>query len=163
MPRSRKASQPAVRITATATLHLDTTEALYFIKQALFDATEEVVGFDTVATAKQLCPILPTPSMERYPGELRDSISSKVSKVKNGVRASVFTETDAEWSSKNSSGKGYGGFVELGTKKMGAQPFIFPAFEQNIGRLPGIVQEALATYTGGKGEVIPVKPDLMEK
>ena len=128
-------------VSATVTLNLHTTEAMYFLKEALFEATEEIIGFDTVETARELAPVLSKATKERVPGELRDSIESRVSRVKQGVRARITTHC------------GYGGYVELGTKNMAAEPYLWPAFEQNIGRLPGSVQEALGNFTGGKGEI----------
>jgi HK97 gp10 family phage protein len=128
-------------VSATATLNLRTTEALFYVKEALFEATEEVIGFDTVATAQALCPILTKATAERFPGELRDSIDSKVTKVKAGVRAKLTTSV------------GYGGFVELGTKNMAAEPFLWPAFEQNIQKLPAAVQAALLNFVTPTGKV----------
>ena len=121
-------------VTATAHLDLHTAEALYFVNEALFEATQEIVGFDTVAAAKELAPVLPKPTKDRLPGELRDSIDGRVRRDKKGVRARITTHC------------GYGGFVELGTKNMGAEPYIYPAFEQNISRLPDAVREALSSF-----------------
>jgi HK97 gp10 family phage protein len=123
-------------VSATATLKLDTTAALGYVNEALFEATQEVVGFDTVATAKELCPVLPKPTKEREPGELRGSIDASVKRNAKGVRASITTKT------------GYGGFVELGTTKTPAEPYLWPAFEQNIGKLVPAIQENIANLTG---------------
>jgi HK97 gp10 family phage protein len=123
-------------VSATATLNLDTTEALFYVNEALFEAVQEVVGFDTVATAKELCPVLPKSTTERTPGELRDSIDARVRRDKKGVRAYVTTHT------------GYGGWVELGTTHSAAEPYLWPAFEQNIGRLTAAIQENITNLTG---------------
>jgi len=124
-------------VTATASLHLRTTEALFFVKEALYEATQEVVGFETVATAQELCPVLPAflETKEHIPGELRDSIDAKVRRDKKGVRARVTTNA------------GYGGYVENGTSHSTAEPYLWPAFEQNIQRLPAAVREALSSFT----------------
>ncbi len=100
-----------------------------------------MIGFDTVVTAKEFCPVLTKATAERFPGELRDSIDSKVSKVKNGVRGKLTTSA------------GYGGFVELGTKNMAAEPYLWPAFEQNIQKLPAAVQAALLNFVTPKDKV----------
>jgi HK97 gp10 family phage protein len=121
-------------VSATVRLNLHTTEALAFINEALLEATQEIVGFDTVETAKSLAPVLPKATTERHPGELRDSIDSRVSQVKKGVKATLRTHC------------GYGGFVELGTVNMASEPYLYPAFEQNIQRLPVAVKEALITW-----------------
>ena len=137
MARSHaKYLKSANTVSATATLNLDTTAALFYVNEALFEAVQEVIGFDTVATAKELCPVLPEPTKERTPGELRDSIDARVRRDKKGVRASVTTHT------------GYGGFVELGTTHSAAEPYLWPAFEQNIGRLVAAIQENITNLTG---------------
>lgn len=127
------------RFYAEAALNLRTTEALFFVNEALFDAMQEVLGFETVANAKALAPVLAEETKERKPGELRDSIDAKVRKVsgkKTGVRASVFTTC------------GYGGWVELGTVHSTKQPFIWPAFEQNSQRILEALAENLQNFTG---------------
>lgn len=121
-------------VSATASLNLRTAEALYFVNEALYEAALEVIGFDTVATAKELCPVLPEPTKERIPGELRDSIDAKIRRDKKGVRARITTAT------------GYGGFVELGTVNMTREPYLWPAFEANISKLPQAVRERLAEF-----------------
>src|ERR1035437_418336 len=121
-------------VSATASLNLHTVEASYFVNEALFEATQEIIGFDTVETAKELCPVLDKATKERWPGENRDTIDAHVRRDKKGVRASVTTKS------------GYGGFLELGTKNMPAEPYLWPAFEQNIQRLPDAVKEALTSF-----------------
>jgi len=128
------------KVTITATLNLRTNQAQALIKEALFESMQELFGIDIVTTAKELCPVLKEGTSERYPGELRDSIDSRITKVKNGARAKVFTTA------------GYGGYVENGTVKMSAEPFIYPAFESNINKLPILMKEAvdnLATDKNG--------------
>lgn len=126
-------------VSATASLNLHTTEALYFVKEALFDACQEVIAVDAVEGAKELAPVLPKATTERTPGELRDSIDATVRHDKKGVRARITTSC------------GFGGYVELGTQKAQAEPYIYPAFETNIQKLPQAVKDNLETYTtGGK-------------
>lgn len=126
------------KVSVTATLNLRATQSLALINEAVFEAVSEVIGFDTVATAKELCPILTKATMERYPGEMRDSIASKVSHVKAGTKAKITTDC------------GYGGYVEVGTVHMAAEPSIYPAFEQNVGRLPAVVQANLDALDPGE-------------
>jgi HK97 gp10 family phage protein len=129
---------------AQVALNLRTAEEAFFVNEALFDATQEVIGLDAVERARSLAPVLPKATAERVPGELRDSIDARVTRVssgkKSGVRARITTNC------------GYGGWVELGTVKAAAEPFIWPAFEQAIQRLPDAVRENLATYTTGDGK-----------
>jgi HK97 gp10 family phage protein len=130
---------------AEATLNLHTAEAFFFVNEALFDATQEIVGFEAVERARELAPVLKEPTKERKPGELRDSIDARVNRVtsgkRTGVRARIMTHC------------GYGGFVELGTARTDAEPFIWPAFEQVIRQLPEAVKANLASYTtSGEGK-----------
>lgn len=129
-----KTTRPAFRVSATAKLNLRTTEALAFVQESLYEAMQEVVVIDIVSTAKELSPVLAVPTKERYPGENRDSIDSHVRHSKKGVSATVFT------------GSGYGGFLELGTAKMTARPYIYPAFEIHIGKLPSLTKEAIGNF-----------------
>jgi hypothetical protein len=131
MARKLKSSNT---VSATATLNLHTAEALFYVNEALYEATQEVVGFDAVATAKELCPVLPKATSERTPGELRDSIDARVYRDKKGVRARMTTHS------------GYGGFVEKGTTKMTREPYLWPGFESNIGKLPQAVKERLTEF-----------------
>lgn len=138
MPRGPKRTQ----FYAEAKLNLRTAEALFFVNEALFEATQEIVGFETVNTARANAPVLAHATRERKPGKLRDSIDARVTRVtgkKTGVRATITTHC------------GYGGFVELGTRKTKKQPFIWPAFEQNIVRLVGAIRENLQMLIGGGG------------
>ena len=132
MPRKIKAKQS---VYAEATLNLQTTEALFYVNEALFEAMEEIIGFDAVAAAKDMCPVLPKPTSERVPGELRDSIDATVRRDKKGVRARMTTNA------------GYGGYVEIGTKNMSPEPYLWPAFQQNAPRLPEAVMERLGEFT----------------
>ncbi len=64
-------------------------------------------------------------------GTNRRSIDSEVEDTDDGPQAQVFTQS------------GYGGYLEVGTSKMRAQPYIYPAFEQTIDKLPPRVKEKL--------------------
>jgi hypothetical protein len=56
-----------------------------------------------------------------------------------GVEAKLFTQS------------GYGGYLELGTSRMRAQPYLWPAFIENIDKLPASVQGKIATVKMGRG------------
>ncbi len=104
------------------------------MNEALYEACQEVIGFDAVETAKELCPVLPKATTERTPGELQDSIDAKIYRDKKGVLARMTTAS------------GYGGYVEKGTKHMTREPYLWPGFEQNISRLPDAVRERLTEF-----------------
>lgn len=127
-------SKPAFRVSATAQLNLQTDEALAFVNESLYEAMQELFIIDIVPTAKEMAPVLPKATKSRESGELRDSIDSHVRRNKKGVSAVVFT------------GSGYGGWVELGTAKMAAEPYIYPAFETHIGKLPTLTKDAIGNF-----------------
>jgi hypothetical protein len=126
-------------VSATATLNLQTTEAMFKLSDALFAATQDVFAEITYAAAEN-SPVLDKATSERFPGEnresLRDTVRHAVTQHAEGVRARVFTTS------------GFGGWLELGTKKTRAQPYIWPAFEEHIGQLPAAVRERLEEIAG---------------
>jgi len=61
-------------------------------------------------------------------GHNRRSIDITVTETDKGVEAQLFTQS------------GYGGYLETGTSKMRAQPYLYPAFIENIGKLPAGVK-----------------------
>jgi HK97 gp10 family phage protein len=123
-------------VSATASINLRTTEAMFKMNEGLFAATQDVFTEITFSAAER-SPVLDKATSERYPGENRDSIVSRVTRIKKGVKAKIMTFS------------GYGGFLELGTKKMAAQPYIWPAFEEHIGQLPEATKERLEELTNG--------------
>jgi HK97 gp10 family phage protein len=71
------------------------------------------------ALAKQLVPV--------RTGHLRDSIYAKIS----------------EWMAEISSEAAYALFVEFGTRRMRARPYLFPAIQEHLSRLEQIICEAI--------------------
>lgn len=78
-------------------------------KQMIRAAAQSVAvsAEEVVAMAKELCPV--------ESGALRNSITATVSRTETGVTAQVTCK------------KGYGKYVEYGTSKMPARPFMYPA------------------------------------
>lgn len=74
---------------------------------------------NTDAQAKLWCPV--------DTGRLRASIKFRI--YSNGLGGIVGTTV------------GYGAYVELGTIKMRARPFLFPAFDQQIANFPRVIAE----------------------
>jgi hypothetical protein len=126
-------------VSATATLNLQTTEAMFKVNEALFAATQDVFA-EITFTAAEHSPVLVKATSERLPGEnresLRDTVRHAVTQHAEGVRARVFTTS------------GFGGWLELGTVKTRAQPYIWPAFEEHIGKLPEATKERLEEIAG---------------
>lgn len=71
----------------------------------------------------------------RVGGRLRDSIDHKID-TSIGV---VYIGTDVE----------YAKYVEKGTSKMSAQPYLTPAAEENVGNIATIVEQIMASFGGG--------------
>jgi HK97 gp10 family phage protein len=71
-------------------------------------------------------------------GHNRRSIDVTVTETDKGPQAQLFTQS------------GYGGYLELGTSKMRAQPYLFPAFQRHIAKLPAKVRAFLGQH-GRKG------------
>lgn len=70
-------------------------------------------AFNVEGDAKELCPI-------RF-GHLQGSITTQISS--DGLVAEIGTGVD------------YAEFVELGTRRMRARPYLLPAFEENVRKL----------------------------
>lgn len=88
----------------------------------------------TAAKAKELVPV--------DEGDLRDSIRVKSGKSRKGT-VSVIVTTSA--SDNIFSGEAYhGGFIEFGTSKMEAKPFLRPALEQSAAAATALIRDRLA-------------------
>lgn len=118
---------------------LRTDAARRKLQQAIFKATERVFELDTKKLAKELSPVSPTyPSIPESRGEKRidhgtnrNSIDTAVEQAPEGVRAAIFTQS------------GHGGYLELGTSKMPARPYLGPAVRQTVGNIPLEVKKEL--------------------
>lgn len=122
-------------VSATTTLNLRTAEAMFKVNDALFAVTQDIFA-EINFTAAERAPVLPKATSEREPGELRDSIRNHVRQVKKGVKATLTTNC------------GYGAWVELGTAKAPAESYLWPAFEEHIGKLPEATKERLEEISG---------------
>lgn len=103
---------------------------------AIFKATQDVFELDIKPEAVKKSPVTPE-GLERNLGQgkkgvrakgtghNRQSIDVEVAQSPEGPRAKMFTQS------------GYGGYLELGTSKMRAQPYLWPAlrsFVKNVGK-----------------------------
>lgn len=109
----------------TVTLNLRTKEALAQVKQAILEGTRETfVAMKGAAKANA--------HFGKYStGATADSIDIGVKETEEGVRAALFTQS------------GHGGYVEVGTKNMKAEPFIRPAVDEKIGSLIPAIKEKI--------------------
>jgi HK97 gp10 family phage protein len=88
------------------------------VDEDIFDGVDNLLESD----AKSLCPV--------RSGNLQSSIHSEVTVDGNDVVLTL--GADAEYAS----------FVELGTSKMAAQPFLYPAMKQN----ERVIESTVAEY-----------------
>lgn len=72
-------------------------------------------GIDCAADAKQHCPV-GTPESTGIKGYAGGRLRSSIQYVPGHMQCKVGTDVEYAW------------YVELGTYKMGARPFLFPAF-----------------------------------
>lgn len=103
-------------------------------REAVFEGTRDVFELDIKARAKELSPVsAANPSVGdgkyRPTGLNRNSIDTDVTMEGEEIRARVYTQS------------GYGGYLEVGTKKMIARPYIYPAAEEFIPTIPARVKE----------------------
>jgi hypothetical protein len=135
------------------TVNLRVEEVKLQIHQTAFEATQEVFELDIIPEAKRLSPvsienpkILPKPKIVtsktgktrivlrkpyRDTGHNRRNIDATVTDTPNGPEAELFTTS------------GYGGYLEVGTSKMAARPYLWPAFSKFIGNLSKLISVKL--------------------
>lgn len=98
----------------TLTLKLN-EQASAQLNKAVFDATQDYFELDFKPAAKDLSPV--------RTGYNRNTIDADVRQTATGVEAEGFTQS------------GYGGYLEVGTRHMAAQPYMWLAFQQTSDRL----------------------------
>jgi hypothetical protein len=98
------------------TLNLRTDEARAKIAEIILESQQETFEKDILTEAENLSPV--------RTGVNVSSIQTETYPTEQGPKSELYT-TD-----------GYGGFLEVGTKKMKAQPYLYPAFLHGIINLP---------------------------
>lgn len=92
------------------TFKLRTAQVKAEVEAATLKAVQEVFELDIKPEAAKGTPVLT--------GTNRRSIDTETTQTPTGVQAQIFTQS------------GYGGYLEVGTKKMEARPYILPAFNK---------------------------------
>lgn len=111
---------------------------------AIFAATEETFELDIKPEAVRTSPVTPEGLARNLAmgkkgvaaygtGHNRQSIDVEVALQSDGPHAELFTQS------------GYGGFLEVGTSKMSAQPYLWPAFQKFVRK---IVDRARSNMNG---------------
>jgi HK97 gp10 family phage protein len=118
------------------TINLRVTEVQQIIHETALQSTTEVFELDILPDAKRLSPVSPdnpkiVGTKYRDTGHNRRSIDATVEDTPNGPQAELFTQS------------GYGGYLEVGTSRMPARPYIWPAFQRFIGKLGEIMAAKL--------------------
>lgn len=114
------------------TVNLRVAEVREQIHQAALEGVTEVFELDIVPEAKRLSPVSPTNpkivgTKYKDTGHNRRSIDATVEDTPEGPAAQLFTQS------------GYGGYLEVGTSRMIARPYLWPAFNKFIGKLGEII------------------------
>ena len=97
--------------------------AMAKLNGALFRALDETLDIDIQTEAKELSP--------KKTGTNQRSIGIEVEEVGGRVEGSIFTQS------------GYGGFLEVGTSKMAARPYLWPAVERHAKKVFDRMKEFL--------------------
>jgi hypothetical protein len=119
------------KISIEVVQHLRTIEAYNGIYDAIKEAIGEVFEQNILPDARALSPV--GLGVEKPPSKHnRESLEIKVYGTKHGPGARI------------NSTSGHGGFLEVGTRNMGAQPYIWPAFQSNIGLLTTRIRENIS-------------------
>ena len=120
--------------------HSRIPQATQRLQLAIFEAVRETFELDIKADAVENSPVTPegfarnVEHKRPHPGGTghnRRSIDVEVKITERGVEASIFTQS------------GYGGYLELGTAQMRAQPYIYPAFERHVSKIPVRIREKI--------------------
>lgn len=104
-------------------LNLRIAEAKAEVQLATFTAIQEVFELDIKAAAKENSPVLS--------GNNKRTIDTEVVEVPGGIQATLFTQS------------GYGGYLEIGTRKMPARPYLQPAFDEGVATIAEHVKEKI--------------------
>lgn len=120
---------------ASISINVDGTEAANMLMQAAEQIRENLqkglaeAGEIVVSEAKAMCPVSTEATRPGGPhGELRASINKSVS----GNSCTVGTNTE------------YAPYVEFGTCKMAAQPFLVPALLNNVDEITEAVKQSIS-------------------
>jgi HK97 gp10 family phage protein len=110
-------------------ININSDEGKAQARQAMVEAVQEVFELDIKPAAVELSPYLT--------GTNRRSIDTEVVETAGGVQAQLFSQS------------GYGGYLEFGTVKMKAQPYLFPAFNRFKDKIADIIGRKIRSIKPG--------------
>lgn len=111
------------------TLTVNTEAAKEAVHAAILAGVTEVFELDIKPDAVANSPVLT--------GTNRRTIDTDVTEVPEGVQAELYGQS------------GYSGYLELGTVKMKAQPYLYPAFNKFISKISEIIGEKIRAIGPG--------------
>lgn len=111
-------------------------KVLKALQQSKKDICNEMGNFVT-AEAQMRAPVGTAPS-DKHKGNMRRSITYEIMEGNKGINVGV--TADAE----------YAPYVEKGTSKQAAQPFLEPAVMDNIAKLEEIAKTKIRVHMGGE-------------
>lgn len=109
----------------------NSAEVLEGLSEAMLRALERV-GMQAEGYAKDLCPV-GTPESTGKPGYIGGTLKNSISHKVDDAEQAVYIGTNVE----------YAPYVELGTVKMDAQPFLKPAAADHRQTYQNIVEDEL--------------------
>jgi HK97 gp10 family phage protein len=128
-------------------LHLKVPQARAQVHEIILNATRDVFQLDIQPQAVENSPVTPAGLLRnealgrKNPGGTgtnRRSIDTEIAEGERGPEAKLFTQS------------GYGGYLEVGTSRMSAQPYLYPAFEEHVSKIGTEVQEQIKKATKTK-------------
>ena len=114
------------------------------LKAGVTLALRDVFEGKILADAKARCPVEADPIK---PGSTHN---------RDSLRVMVWISPKGPMG-KLASTSGHGGFVEVGTRHMSAQPYAWPAVQSNLGAITEAIKDHLATGQVQLGQVMPVE------
>lgn len=113
------------------TVIVDNTDAVKGGLKSAFARALERIGMQAEGYAKDLCPV-GTPESTGIPGYVGGTLRGSITHTSNGKAAYIGTNVE------------YGKYVELGTVKMAAQPYLRPAAADHGETYRNIVKDELS-------------------
>lgn len=126
------------------TFNFRTDQAKAETAQAIFEGVQEVFELDIKPEAQANSPVSPEyPSIPEARGEKRidhgtnrRSIDTEVIQTPEGPQATMFSQS------------GHGGYLEVGTSKMPARPYMYPAAQKFFKKISDVIREKIAGIRG---------------
>jgi hypothetical protein len=120
--------------------------------QAIFQAVQETFELDIHPAAVERSPVTPEGLARnlalqaagklggRPPagtGRNRQMLATETVQTENGPKATLYSQS------------GYGGYLEVGTTQMRAQPYMYSSFIEHVDKIPARVNEKIASQGFG--------------